>query len=1205
MKAVFVFSHPVLFRAWDSACEILASQGIEVRVTSQMTPRDWNEFIEKEVLTADALYLNISRHFPSFESLIAAAKQVGVLAADGVETQGALPDHDPVLRDTVAAYLLSGGACDLADAVRFLLSVAAPDRAEPPSPPKKPILCGVLEESEHGRLIEENFLNERDERPIAALCFGRSLFLDNDMALPTAASAALSSCGFLPLPIFCDWDLATRFGKDEDHPLHRILSACGKRLACIWNGLFSHTGADPNGASPFSPFGVPVYQLIRHYGETVDEWRKETSGLSPMTVCYSLTQPEMLGCIEPTLVACNRTKTLQFVNGTVNEAEVVPKQLEQLAKRCRKQHRLRQIPNDKKKIALMLHCSPCKSVEATLATAAGLDAAESVVRLLRALNDAGYDVSDIPTDGEALISLLLDRKAIQEFRWTNVHEIVTKGGSLAYVDEVAYNEDFSCLSPEIQQAVNTAWGPFPGEAMVHQKDGEPPTLVITGLRCGNVWVLIEPKRGCYGPKCDGEVCRILHEPDIPPTHHFLATYFYLQKSVDALVPIGAESPVEYLPGKRAGLSQSCFPEIVIGDLPVIYPYIMTATGEGLIAKRRGRAVIVDHLSPPTAKIGALSTRFDELEELYRQHRNAQDVSDGARASELSAALRTGMQEANLISPDADEKAFATALSLLPQKLSALKGRSRILGLHVLGKTPTGEMESRYMDEARHGYKDGFDANAFRRDLLETQNEIQAVVSALNGRFVSPGPSGHLSRGKVEVLPTGRNMFGLDLRCVPTQAAYAVGARMGELLLQKYLSDEKRLPRNIGIVLWSSDVFRSEGELISQILWLLGCRPKWNAGGRVTGVEILPPGDLLMRCEDGAEMPRPRIDVTVQMSGVVRDTLPTFYEMIDDTVVKVADLEEPNSVNFVRAHVLKRLEELKQTVSEMDSAMHKRLAAMRVFSSKPGSYGNGVSLAVDASAWEDDRDLAEAYINWTGCAYGKVGLPTDKAFETATFNQYASLLNSMDVAYQKASAAEYDALSISCYAGFQGGMAAAKRGLGGGDTKLYWGDSVTSDTPEIRDLKDEIDLGFSAQLLNPEWTAERKQEGYRGAGRISSMVNTAFSWSATAKVVTKDQFDGIVRVYVENEENRAWLLKENPYALEEISRRLLEAEARRLWQADDDKLEALKNAVLTIEGEMEDRMGPVEGEFQGGGVDIKTEQQVAAWQYGFQIDRGRS
>jgi cobaltochelatase CobN len=426
--------------------------------------------------------------------------------------------------------------------------------------------------------------------------------------------------------------------------------------------------------------------------------------------------------------------------------------------------------------------------------------------------------------------------------------------------------------------------------------------------------------------------------------------------------------------------------------------------------------------------------------------------------------------------------------------------------------------------------------------------------------------------------------------------------MGEQLLVKFLGEEGRFPESIGITLWSSDVFRAEGELIGQILWLLGCEPKWGTGDRVQGLVVMPESDLTMIDGSGKPTSRPRIDVLVQMSGIVRDTLPVFYEMIDDAVGKVAGLDEPDRVNYVRKHISEQLKNLQSSLNNKDESSLRRLAGMRVFSSKPGSFGVGVNLALDASAWNDDTDLAEAFINWTGYAYGKGTDSTSAQMETASLEQYAKLIRSLDVAYQKAAAAEYDALSCGSYSGFQGGMAATKRGLGGGETKLYWGDSVTSDVPEVRDLAEEIELGFSAQLLNPDWVEVQKRQDYQGSSKVATMVNAAYAWSATSRVVTKDQFDGICRVYIEDEENRLWLTNSNIYALEEITRRLLEAQARGLWQADDEQLEAVRETVLSIEGDLEERMGPVQGELQGGSVDIITRDEVEAWDYKFQVKR---
>lgn len=1206
MKAVFVFSHPTLFPVWDQTVADLQQQGITAVVTSQMAEMNWETFAVEEIADADAVYLNLSGQFPSFNTLISAAKDTPVVVPLGTETIAAMTgegivDDDLSLGAVIEGYIKSGNASDLANAAKLLLHHAGKLKDAPPTP-TEPVLCGIFD----GKLnqLQEGVVGviEDEHQPIVALCFGRSLYVEGDMALPLSAVRALEKRGFAALLVFCDFELATQFGQNDVHPLHRILLSCGNRLACIWNGLFSHTGAHEDNTSPFEQFGVPVFQVIRNYSDTAEKWAQSTDGLSPISVCYSLTQPEMLGCIEPTVLACNQQKESKRVSGKVNLADVVEDRVELLASRTVRWHILSRKTPAKKRVAIMLHNSPCKSVEATLTSAAGLDAAESAVRLMRRLWEDGYRVDNIPESGQALIELFLERKAFSEFRWTAVDEIVRKHGALAFVDVAKYNDAFLKLDAEVQAAVNDAWGAFPAEAMVHPNETGAPSLVIAGIEFGNILVMIDPKRGCYGPKCDGEVCRILHQPDIPPTHHFLATFFYLQKQVDAIVSMGAESPVEYLPGKRAGLGKNCYPEIALGTLPVIYPYIVTATGEGLIAKRRGRGVLIDHLSPAKKKVSDFSSRLDDIEELHRQVLAANAVKDKMRLGKAQTQLQEKCVQSNLLPPGQDDQGFKTFFEMLPAKLSRLRNRKVDSKSHVLGHIPDNDTRLLYEAEVEQFCDTDWNRELFRASLGETDNELNSVIRALEGQFIAPGQSGHLSRGKVDTVPTGRNFYGLDLKTVPTRTAWDVGRQMGEQLLQKYLKEEERFPETIGITLWSSDVFRSEGELISQILWLLGCEPKWMSGGKVKGIRPTAHDELTMEGIDGKTMPRPRIDVLVQMSGVVRDTLPVFYQMLDSAVSKVSELNEPNDVNFVRAHIQTQFAQLQSAVTSEELPFLKKMAAKRVFSSKPGSYGVGVSLALDAAAWKDDADLAEAFINWTGYAFGSGMDNLSAQMENAAMAHYAGLLKSLDVSYQKASAAEYDALSCGCYSGFQGGMAVAKRGLGGGGTKLYWGDSVTAETPEIRDLSEEIDLGFSSRLLNPDWVDSQKQQGYRGASAVSTMVNAVHAWSATTHVVTKEQFDGICRVYVENEENRQWLKDANIYAFEEITRRLLEAHARGLWRADTQQLDSVQAAALSIEGDLEERIGETSGDFQGGSVDILTADQVEKWQYRYRIEK---
>ena len=1022
------------------------------------------------------------------------------------------------------------------------------------------------------------------------------------MELINAVVAPLEKNGLHPLPVFCDGDLVSSFGKTSPHPLDEILSECGVNLAAVWCLLAAHMGSE-SVADPFQAYGVPVFQILRNYNQTIDEWKESTEGLSAMTICYGLTKPEMLGCIEPTLLACNEDIAGGGMPGAAHKAVPVPERIEHLAQRTVRWHRLRTMPNSKKRVAIMLHQAPCKGVEATIGSAAGINALESAVSILRRLKSEGYTVADIPADGRELLDRIFEKKAISEFRWTNVEEIEAKGGVIARIYREDYMRDFEKLSDSEQKRVNEGWDPFPGQGMVGGKETDRPYLLITGIWFGNILLIVDPKRGCYGPKCDGEVCRILHEPDIPPTHHWLAVFWYLQREVDALVSMGTGSPLEYLPGKRTGLSEGCYPEISLGTLPFVYPYIVSATGEGLMAKRRGRGVLIDHLTPAIARVTSESGVWAEMESLYAQYCAAREVKDGRRLANIMNSLRELLVKANLLEPESSDEKLRLRIEELPQRIERMRKRFCEKRAHVFGKVPEADAVQLYIDEATGYGKRDIDGNAMRADIEKTSSEMERLIAALSARFIPPGPGGCLSRGKTDILPTGRNFYGTDLRAIPTRAAWATGSEMGRMILRKYLKEEGSFPRSIAITLWSSDVFRADVELVSQGLWLTGCRPVWARGSdRVTGIELIPREELTMEDDSGVVIPRPRVDIVIQMSGIVRDTLPNIYQMLDDAVEKAAAQNEPEDVNYIRAHVEQRVNELKDTMSDTDLPALRRLARCRVFSSKPGSYGTGIGLAIDAAAWETDADLAEAYINWTGFAYGKSleGAQQVQGNETASLREYANLMGKIDVAYQKAIGPEYDALSESAYSDFQGGMAAVNRAAGKGTARMYWGDSSDSEKLDVRTLDQEISDSLFSKLLNPEWLEQRKLDGGTGAHGVSGMINTLFHWSATARVVTKEEFDAVWRTYIADEENRRWLQSENIYALEEITRRLLEAAARNMWSADEDKLEELRNVMLSIEGDIEERMGPVTGEFQGGAVDIKRRGDVEKWKYSFSI-----
>ncbi|MGC9142120.1 MAG: cobaltochelatase subunit CobN [Caldimicrobium sp.] len=453
--------------------------------------------------------------------------------------------------------------------------------------------------------------------------------------------------------------------------------------------------------------------------------------------------------------------------------------------------------------------------------------------------------------------------------------------------------------------------------------------------------------------------------------------------------------------------------------------------------------------------------------------------------------------------------------------------------------------------------------------IEESKEIEALLNGFNGGYVPSGPSGLITRGRDDVLPTGRNFYSLDPYRVPTRASFEVGKRLAEKLIEKHLREEGRYPENVAIFWMANDIMWADGEGMGQILWLLGVKPTWLPNGRVKGFEIVPL----------EELKRPRTDVTIRVSGITRDNFPMCIEFIDEAIQAVSNLDEPEEMNFVKKHTLENLK-----VNGGDF----RSATLRIFCAMPGTYQAGTQLAVYASAWKEDKDLAEVFLYWNGYAYGK-GI-----WGEAKHKELINILKTVDVTYNKVVSDEYDLFGCCCYFGTHGGMTIAARYLSGKEVKTYYGDTRDPYHVEVRDLADEIRRVVRTKLLNPKWIEGMKRHGYKGAGDISKRVGRVYGWEATTREVDDWIFDDIARTFVINEENRNFFKENNPWALEEIARRLLEAWERGLWNPAEDVKENLKKIYLEIESWIEETIGDTKGEYQGGSIDIITAEEVENW-----------
>ena len=966
MRILLIQGHMFNRRLWEPVSELLSSEGIELRAFSQY---GW-EAVRRALLEGgvDCVAADLSREIPGFDVLLELMTAVPVRFGYGIEMP---KDFTTLSRDDaerMRAYLSKLSADNFGHGIRFLASHAGFQGAVGAVQSVRTDGIYHTDAPQFFESTSDYFDWYDQERPprgrrsVVGILFYYGQLVERQTREIDALIRTLENHGFLPICVFCEGMYDGALPKERRYPWLKYFQRSGSAEA-ILNLTAGRLLSKTEDVSLLRELDVPLFQLIRLYNRSERAWREDPAGLPPSSMVYSLVQPELAGAIEPTLTAV-QPEAPAGLPTPQGEYVAVKERMESLCRRLEKWIRLRKLPNEEKRITFVLHNAPCRSVEATIGSAVGLDTFESLASVLKAMKDRGYFLEDVPLTGEGLKRTIMTRKAISEFRWTTVDEIVAKGGVLHKTSAEEYDSYLDELPDSARDRLLQDWGAFPGQGMAWNEGGKEYVLV-TGLKYGNIRIMVQPKRGCYGPKCTGEVCRILHDPQLAPPHHWIAAYKYIQENSDAVVHFGAHGALEFLPGKSAGLSDACFPEISIGDLPNIYPYCMDVPGEGLMAKRRGRAVIVDHLTP-VYRPAETDRETEELADLLEQYQKAVRFREGDRAEVLKerlAPLLKKLKFTDEIDPmdDLPEKA-----DLWIRQIELTRNSFAPEGLHVFGRSPnairiaqmlTGMLRmspeglpelSRVVSKLEDARSDDFAVQsrvigrilsgdvpshlgrdseiliiqAWGRELykriVECSNEIPQLLRALDGKYVEPGPAGSLLMGKARALPTGRNFFAVDIGALPTPAAWEIGKQRADALLTKYLTEEKTFPESVAVNLWSIDGFKSDGEVLCQILYLMGVKPVWASDGRFKKTEPIPLDELKVLLHTGSAISRPRIDVLIQTSGIVRDMLPTFIDILDHAVLFVGDLDEPHEWNFVRKHTDERMRELRETMGASHS-----------------------------------------------------------------------------------------------------------------------------------------------------------------------------------------------------------------------------------------------------------------------------------------------
>ena len=806
--------------------------------------------------------------------------------------------------------------------------------------------------------------------------------------------------------------------------------------------------------------------------------------------------------------------------------------------------RLRRLPNAEKRVAIVLSNYPNK--DGRIGNGVGLDTPASAVRLLRALRKRGYFLGGaLPETGDELMRQL-------------------QAGATNDPDNPAEKN-----------------APFP----------------VPGIEFGNVFVAIQPPRGfSKNPQA------IYHSPDLPPPLEYVAFYDWLRVEwgAHAMIHLGKHGNLEWLPGRSVALSTGDWPQRCLGAIPLIYPFIVNNPGEGTQAKRRVSAVIVDHLTPPLTRAG-LYGDLEKMERLVEEHAHCTALYP-SRAAELEREIAAELERVSWRGELPDDSLAGIGNFLCEIKESQIRS-----GLHLLGKMPAGEklvdfllsllrmpsgerpgllealaggaVDFEKMPAADRDALDGkaraWIASAVNRDgnqsaakslariarllresilprLMRCGEEIENILRALEGRFIVPGPAGSPTRGRLDVLPTGRNFFAIDPRMLPTPTAWRCGQQLADALLERHRQETGEFLKSVALVIWGTSNMRTGGDDLAQALWLWGCEPVWeDASGRVVDFRIVPLSLL----------GRPRLDVLLRVSGLFRDALGDSMRMLAAIPKRLAALDdEPPEMNCVRAAALRDAEAMIAHGASVYEAS--RRAGLRVFTSGPGCYGTGMLPLIDAGNWETKRDLAEVFCRWGGHAISADGTSAE---ETELFKQR---LAGVEAVHQNQDNREHDIFDSDDYFQCQGGLHASIEALSGKKPATYHGDSSQPERVKIRTLREESVRVLRSRVLNPKWIEAMREHGYKGAFEMAATVDYLFGYAATCDVIEPQQFEDVAQTLLLAPEQREFFQKSNPSALREAAQRLIEAHERGLWPARAETVAALEETVIDSQALLE-------------------------------------
>jgi cobaltochelatase CobN len=1092
----------------------------------------------------------------------------------------------------VTRYWSNGGAENVGNMLTFLareyLSLKLP---RPPKPLEYPefgyfdVRSGVHHETLQSFRAQSPF---REGIPTIGIFFYGGMHFSQSLAAAEAVARDLEPfCNVIPV-----FSTAMR----NLDAVEKLLMPCGKPvidalLYLQWFQMASFAADEPGRTLRLlKQLNVPVFTGAPLYGRELDKWIESEQGLSPVEVMTTVIMPELDGMIEPVPSLTLVDKVHPETGARVKSPAAIKDQVRRISRRMLRRVELKYRDNSKKRIAFVIYNNP--PGEDSIGNAAYLDVFASLGKILMAMADRGYMVEPLPPARE-ILERFIDIGAVNNARWVpqekSLHHAIT-------VSLQRYQAMMDSLpSP---QEIESQWGTAPGEIMAGEG-----RLIVPGLELGNVFVGLQPARGIHS-----DPDKIMHDKTLPPHHQYVAFYKWIEEdwNADAIVHVGTHGTLEFLKGKDVGMSSACYPAVLIGAVPHFYLYHVVNPSEAMIAKRRSLGTIINHGSPPFTPSG-LYEEYAVLEGLIGEYLEA-CISDPGRAQRLEVqviqkAASVSLRKASV--PEIQEELTLMKRSLIPRGLHILDeevsleeaaetlcgflryDRDAVPSLHRLiaeewglqydrlldspGALMNGEFAARRLQEidaaarelilqALQGADEKLLEGPFARPLswaleihgrMNRRQEIARLLDGLEGGFTEPGIGGEPIRDP-ECLPTGRNTFQFDPRLVPSQAACERGLQIARQTLEHYFERQGSHPRSVGVILWAFETAKTRGETVGQIFGYLGVRPV-RKGPWKTDIEIIPL----------EELGHPRIDVTVQICGFFRDMFMNVVHLINRAVEEVSRLDELPEDNFVRAHT----ERISRTLSErLGSEGAARVASARVFGPRPGEYGTRVTSLIETSSWQSEAEIVDVFTANMNHLYGE-NLHGQR-FE----GLFQDHLRRVELVSQIRDTHEYEIGDLDHYYEYFGGLSRTVESLRGAPPLQLITDT-TRERLRTETVGEALERSVRTRLLNPRWIDALLEHGVHGAQKISDRVEYLIGFAATTHAVGDWVFSAVAERFLFDQTMRERLMQNNPYAAEEVARRLLEARNRGYWNATAEEMERLQDLALQMEGDLEEMVSP--------------------------------